>query len=100
MIATLRQRPNMSKTSVIDRVVGARLRAKRISVGLDRAALANRIGVTEQRIDEFENGATRIGADTMLLVCRALHVKAGYFFEPWTKAKRASDAGNLAVAAE
>jgi transcriptional regulator with XRE-family HTH domain len=90
----------MSKTSAIDRVIGSRLRVKRISMGLDKETLAERIGATEQCIDEFESGTARIGADAMRSFCDALNVRPGYFFEPWTGASRALDGTDLSVAAE
>jgi transcriptional regulator with XRE-family HTH domain len=82
----------MSQTSNIDLVIGSRLHMQRLRHGLDEAALAEQINSTEQRVHEFESGLTRIDANTMRAICKALNLDLGYFFTPWTEVRQATDA--------
>ncbi|MBB4201086.1 transcriptional regulator with XRE-family HTH domain [Rhodoblastus sphagnicola] len=89
----------MPKTCVIDCVIGSRLRTQRLLADLETTTLANQIGVTEQRLEEFEAGVARIDAETMRLICHVLNLQVSYFFAPWTKAEKQS-ADIYLVAAE
>jgi transcriptional regulator with XRE-family HTH domain len=71
----------MSETSVIDRVIGSRLKIQRVLFCLDKATFAERLGIAEQCVREFEAGLTRIDARTMRSICRILNVEVAYFFE-------------------
>ena len=72
----------MPTASIIDRVIGSRLRAERISRQLAAATFAQNIGVTPERLEAFETGLTRIDARTMVAICARLTVSARYLFEP------------------
>lgn len=41
------------------------------------------VGISEPALLDFEAGADRIDALLMMRLCKALHVSAKYFFEPW-----------------
>jgi len=73
----------MLNTSVIDRMIGSRVSYQRSRRGLDRAALARRIGVAEQTLSDFESGFRRIDPLIMMNICHSLNVGVAYFFEPW-----------------
>jgi len=88
----------MLKTCMIDSVIGSRLSIRRIAAGLDKAALADRIGVTEQRLAAFEAGEARIDPRSMLTLCRVLDLQVGYFFEPWTGAAEPAEPVRLLAA--
>jgi transcriptional regulator with XRE-family HTH domain len=83
------------KTSEIDRIIGLRLKIKRVLSGLDKAALAERLGTTQQCILEYEAGSLRIDAQTMRSICNALNVNVSYFFEYWN-----GESYNFSVAAQ
>ena len=65
----------------IDRHVGARMRERRIMLGLTQQELAELIGVTYQQAHKYEKGVNRISAGWLHALARALGVDIGYFYE-------------------
>ena len=64
-----------------DRHVGARVRARRVALGLAQQELARRVGITSSRMHKYETGALRIGVGLLFALARALGVEPGHFFE-------------------
>lgn len=65
----------------IDRHVGARMRERRIMLGLTQQQMAELIGVTYQQAHKYEKGINRIAAGRLFTIAQALGVDVGYFFE-------------------
>lgn len=65
----------------IDVQVGARVRMRRMLVGLSQEKLGERIGLTFQQIQKYEKGTNRISASRMQQISEALNVPVSYFFE-------------------
>src|SRR3954453_1180572 len=65
----------------IDRHVGARVRERRIMLGLTQQQLAELVGTTYQQAHKYEKGLNRIAAGRLHALARALGVEPGYFFE-------------------
>ena len=65
----------------IDIHVGARLRLRRMMLGVSQENLAARVGVTFQQVQKYEKGQNRVGASRLLQLSRALSAPVGYFFE-------------------
>jgi transcriptional regulator with XRE-family HTH domain len=65
----------------VDRHVAARVRARRITLGLTQHDLASRIGVTYQQLHKYETARNRMTAGRLLEIARALNVAPSYFFE-------------------
>lgn len=65
----------------VDRHVGARMRDRRIMLGLTQQQMADLIGVTYQQAHKYEKGINRIAAGRLFDVARALGVDVGYFFQ-------------------
>ena len=64
-----------------DRHVGARVRARRVALGLAQQELARQVGITSSRMHKYETGALRIGVGLLFAIAGALGVEPGYFFE-------------------
>jgi transcriptional regulator with XRE-family HTH domain len=64
----------------VDRHVGARLRARRLALGLTQQRMAALIGVTYQQAQKYETGANRMTAQRLHLVAQVLGVDIDYFF--------------------
>ena len=72
----------MSKTpNPIDKHVGARLRMRRLMVGLSQSKLGEALGVTFQQVQKYEKGVNRIGASALQQLARVLDVTPAFFFE-------------------
>jgi transcriptional regulator with XRE-family HTH domain len=70
-----------SRTQDIDRHVGARIRERRIMLGLTQQQLADLIGVTYQQAHKYERGINRVSAGRMWEIARVLSVPVAYFFD-------------------
>jgi transcriptional regulator with XRE-family HTH domain len=65
----------MAKTpNPIDKHVGARLRMRRLMVGMSQGKLGEALDVTFQQIQKYEKGANRIGASRLQQLARVLEV--------------------------
>ena len=73
-----------SRAQDVDRHVGARLRERRIMLGLTQQELAELIGVTYQQAHKYEKGINRIAAGRLSSIAQALGVPVGYFFDGLT----------------
>ena len=78
------------RTTPVDRLVGARIRLRRQSLGMSQTELGERIGVTFQQIQKYELGANRVGAGRLASVATALDVPVTFFFEELTPALEAT----------
>jgi transcriptional regulator with XRE-family HTH domain len=56
----------------IDVDVGARVRARRVFLGLSQTKLADALGLTFQQVQKYERGDNRVSASTLVRVARAL----------------------------
>lgn len=74
-------RRSTSRTQDVDRHVGARIRERRIMLGLTQQQLADLIGVTYQQAHKYERGINRVSAGRLFEVAQVLSVPVGYFFD-------------------
>src|SRR5712691_9137708 len=65
---------------LIDQRVAARIRTRRIAMGITLQALAGQIGVAFQQAHKYERGLSRISAGRLYYVARALETPIGFFF--------------------
>jgi transcriptional regulator with XRE-family HTH domain len=99
----------MKRSRVIDRArarradsrdmeVAHRVRSRRLECRLSQTALANRIGVTFQQVQKYENGVNRIGAGRLQRIAEALDVPITFFFgSPLRERARSQDQGSESV---
>jgi transcriptional regulator with XRE-family HTH domain len=69
------------KFGALDAMVGAKIRMLRVNRGISQTALAARIGVTFQQVQNYEQGAGRVGASRLARIASVLDVSVGEFFE-------------------
>jgi transcriptional regulator with XRE-family HTH domain len=74
-------RRSTTRTQDVDRYVGARIRERRIMLGLTQQQLADLIGVTYQQAHKYERGINRVSAGRLFEVSRVLSVPVNYFFD-------------------
>jgi transcriptional regulator with XRE-family HTH domain len=63
-----------------DRHVGARMRERRLMLGLTQQQLAELIGVTYQQAHKYEKGINRIAGGRLYTIAKALGVEVGFFY--------------------
>jgi transcriptional regulator with XRE-family HTH domain len=74
-------RRSTSRTQDIDRHVGARIRERRIMLGLTQQQLADLIGVTYQQAHKYERAINRVSAGRLFEIAHVLSVPVSYFFD-------------------
>ena len=70
-----------SRPQEIDRYVGARIRERRIMLGLTQHQMADLIGVTYQQAHKYEKGINRVAAGRLYSIARVLGTEVSYFYE-------------------
>ena len=73
--------PSRSRAQDVDRHVGARIRERRVMLGLTQQHVADLIGVTYQQAHKYEKGINRVAAGRLYNIAQALGVDVSYFFE-------------------
>src|SRR5947209_18463456 len=79
--AAASSRRSTGRTQDIDRHVGARIRERRIMLGLTQQQLADLIGVTYQQAHKYERGINRVSAGRLYEISQVLSVPVSYFFD-------------------
>ncbi|HEY4251295.1 MAG TPA: helix-turn-helix transcriptional regulator [Roseomonas sp.] len=69
------------RASAADHHVGARIRERRVMMGLSQQQLAKMIGVTYQQAHKYERGLNRISAGRLFEIAQVLGVAVSWFFE-------------------
>src|ERR1700694_1517370 len=65
----------------IDKHVGARVRMRRLMLGMNQTTLGEALGVTFQQIQKYEKGTNRIAASRLQRMSHVLQVPVPFFFE-------------------
>jgi transcriptional regulator with XRE-family HTH domain len=68
-------------TAAIDDHIGARIRERRVMLGLSQQQLAEMISVTYQQAHKYERGINRVSAGRLFEIARALSAPISYFYE-------------------
>jgi transcriptional regulator with XRE-family HTH domain len=75
------KRVGRPRSQDVDRHVGARMRQRRIMLGLTQQQMAELIGVTYQQAHKYERGINRVAAGRLYSIAQALGVEISYFYE-------------------
>lgn len=66
----------MAERKPLNVSVGARIKAARRDAGLTQEQLAEMIGISAKNLSFIETGRFGVGLETLIRICRALHVSA------------------------
>jgi transcriptional regulator with XRE-family HTH domain len=78
---TGRSRSKARLPTYVDTHVGARVRERRVQLGMSQTDLAVACGITFQQIQKYENGANRVSASRLWQFAAILGIPADNFFE-------------------
>jgi transcriptional regulator with XRE-family HTH domain len=67
--------------SLVDKHVGARLRAARLEAGKSQTEVAEALGVAFQQVQKYEKGTNRISAGRLYELSRLFDVPVQSFFD-------------------
>lgn len=76
-----RTRMNDDGPNPVDTHVGAKVKTRRLMLGMSQEDLANAIGLTFQQVQKYERGTNRISVSRLVDISRALKVPYGYFLD-------------------
>ena len=65
----------------IDKHVGARVKLRRMILGMSQEQLGRSLGLTFQQIQKYEKGVNRIGASRVFELSKLLEVPIQYFYD-------------------
>jgi transcriptional regulator with XRE-family HTH domain len=84
----------------VDVLVGHNIRIHRIDQGLTQTDLGNRIGVTFQQVQKYEQGVNRVGGGRLFKIAEVLGVPISTFFEGATSSRHKAQESPLTLLAE
>ncbi len=78
-----KQDPSKKKgrANSIDEHVGVQLRQRRALLGFSQEKLAEKVGITFQQIQKYENGANRVSASRLYEFSKVLDIPVSFFFD-------------------
>jgi transcriptional regulator with XRE-family HTH domain len=79
------------KPNDVDAHVGARLRQRRMLLGISQEQLAEMLGLTFQQVQKYERGTNRVSASRLFQLARALDTPITWFFEDMESDRAARD---------
>jgi transcriptional regulator with XRE-family HTH domain len=85
------------QTGTVEAVIGERLRARRIMLGLTQEQLGTAVGLSYQQIQKYENGSNQMTIGRLLLLAASLKVPAAYFLDGLDGAEAVVQPPSLAV---
>ncbi len=65
----------------IDRHVGARVRMRRMLIGMSQEKLGEALGLTFQQVQKYEKGTNRISASRLQQISEALDIPLSFLFK-------------------
>jgi transcriptional regulator with XRE-family HTH domain len=65
----------------IDRHVGARVRMRRMLIGMSQEKLGEALGLTFQQVQKYEKGTNRISASRLQQISDALNIPLSFLFQ-------------------
>ncbi|MEM8772196.1 MAG: helix-turn-helix domain-containing protein [Pseudomonadota bacterium] len=80
-MASQPQRKTKGGPDDIDKHVGARIRLRRIRLGMSQEALGKSLGLTFQQVQKYEKGANRVGAGRLFQLSEVLEVPIQFFYD-------------------
>jgi len=69
------------RANSIDEHVGLQLRQRRALLGYSQEKLAEKVGITFQQIQKYENGANRVSASRLYEFSKVLDIPVNFFFD-------------------
>lgn len=76
-----RTRPEDEGPHPVDTHVGAKVKIRRLMLGMSQEELAKSIGLTFQQVQKYERGTNRISVSRLTDIARALKTPIDYFIE-------------------
>lgn len=86
-----KSKPRTKAANAIMTHVGARIRTRRIELGISQAELGAQLKLSHQQINKYESGTNAVSSTTLLPLAQALQVDVGFFYRATDGAPVAGD---------
>lgn len=70
----------MPTNIITSKEIGAAIRARRKELGLSQEQLAEKVGVSYQQIQRYENGSSMLNVENFQRIAKILNIPMAYFF--------------------
>lgn len=64
-----------------DKHIGRRIRMRRMMLGLSQTAISDKLGLTFQQVQKYENGSNRVSGARLQTIAEILQCPVSFFFE-------------------
>lgn len=81
---------NDNDMKAMDKIVGQKIRIRRVKQGLTQQDLAAALGLSYQQVQKYETGANRVSAGRLYYIANVLGVDIPYFFSAATEEEQMS----------
>jgi len=82
----------------LDRLIGSRIRAARLQMGLSQTELGDALGITFQQVQKYEKGTNRVSASRLYKIGHLLNMDIQDFFKGADEAQTESPDGLVGLA--
>lgn len=82
----------------INQHIGARIRTRRVLMGMSQQKMAEAIGLTFQQVQKYESGANSVAAPRLLQIAQVLDVPVSFLFDGIEQASAVESPVSLADA--
>ena len=84
---------NARRANTVDSHVGARVRLRRMLLGMSQEKLGESLGLTFQQVQKYEKGVNRIGASRLFDLAHVLGVPVQFFYDEFDQSGHTTMAG-------
>lgn len=84
-----------AENAKLDPFIGMRVKQRRMELGMTQGQLGNKLGITFQQVQKYENGKNRISASTLFKISQILGVSISYFVEGFNESFALRDENSL-----
>lgn len=81
---TVKVNANVRSVTPTDKIIGTRLRARRLEMHVTQDELATKLGLSFQQVQKYEKGMNRIGTSRLMQIATALECDSSYFLPAGT----------------
>jgi len=71
----------LEKKIVTSKEIGAKIKKRRVELGISQEQLAETLDVTYQQVQRYENGTNRLNVENIQLIADILSLPVSHFFE-------------------
>lgn len=79
----------------LDPFIGDKVKQKRRELGISQGKLGEKLGITFQQVQKYENGKNRISASTLFQISKIFGVNFSYFVEGFDKNSTLHDSSSV-----